>query len=295
MGRVEWKASKSLWNSAFMLGAWVLGPLTFTGSAFVVFVALTSFTLCLGHSVGAHRLLIHRSFRAPRWLEYSLVTLGVLVGMAGPLGLVRLHNTRDALQNEPQCDWFFRSHPSPWTDWYHAMHASFVFAVPFEPSVEARVANDAYYQWLERHWRWLQLVCAVPLGLAGGPGWVVWGVVVRVWVSVTGHWFVGWLTHSTDDGRHLPATSRWRNEGSAVQGVNSLLFGALAMGEGWHNNHHAFPRSARLGLLWYELDPGWWAIVVLRTLGLARDIQTANADTRFRRRSLASSRASAKS
>jgi stearoyl-CoA desaturase (delta-9 desaturase) len=57
-----------------------------------------------------------------------------------------------------------------------------------------------------------------------------------------------------------------------VQGFNRLLLGAVSMGEGWHNNHHAFPRSARLGLRWWEFDLGWGFIALLRAVGLATDI-----------------------
>jgi len=86
-GAVTWKPAKSLWISSMTLVALIGGPLAFSWQAFGIFVALSVVTLCAGHSVGMHRLLIHRSFEAPRWLEYLLVYLGVLVGMAGPFGM----------------------------------------------------------------------------------------------------------------------------------------------------------------------------------------------------------------
>ena len=82
----------------------MLGPLTIGWSAVLLFLATSAVTLCLGHSVGLHRLLIHRSFAAPRWLALLRVYLGTLVGMAGSLGMVRLHDMRDWAQR-CRCGW----------------------------------------------------------------------------------------------------------------------------------------------------------------------------------------------
>ena len=93
----------SLWNGAVLLIAVVLGPITFTWSAFTAFIVLTGATLLLGHSVGFHRRLIHRSFECPRWLERLLVWVGTLVGMSGPLWMIRTHDLRDWAQRQPRC------------------------------------------------------------------------------------------------------------------------------------------------------------------------------------------------
>ena len=85
-GQVVWVPAKSIWIASLTLIALVLGPLTFTWDAFALFIAACAVTLCAGHSVGMHRLLIHRSFAAPLWLERSLAYLGTLVGMAGQIG-----------------------------------------------------------------------------------------------------------------------------------------------------------------------------------------------------------------
>ncbi len=155
MGRLVWNPSKSLWNAVFLLSAAALAPLTFTWPALALFGASTALSLCVGHSVGLHRLLIHQSFRVPRWLERVLVTLGVAIGMGGPLSLVRLHNTRDFFQNEPDCDLCFASEPNVLRDWLNSMHCRFEFAEPYEPRLDPDTAGDLYFQWLEARWRWL--------------------------------------------------------------------------------------------------------------------------------------------
>jgi len=94
-GRVLWDPVKSLWNTAMIFIALVAGPSTATLGTVALFVVLTYTTLLLGHSVGMHRLLIHRAYECSKWLERFLVYLGVLVGMAGPFGVLRIHDIRD--------------------------------------------------------------------------------------------------------------------------------------------------------------------------------------------------------
>src|SRR2546425_6284240 len=80
-GSVRWKPAKSLWISAMTVAALVGGPLTFSWGALALFVVTTAVTVCLGHSLGMHRRLIHRSYDCPLWLERLFVYLGTLVGM----------------------------------------------------------------------------------------------------------------------------------------------------------------------------------------------------------------------
>ncbi len=127
--------------------------------------------------------------------------------------------------------------------------------------------NDRFYAWLEKTWRWQQVPLAGALCFAGGFGWVVWGVGVRLFVSLTGHWLVGYLAHNRG-GRH------WHIKDAAVQGYNVHGFALLTMGESWHNNHHAFPESARLGLRRGEWDMGWLALKFFERAGLVWNLRT---------------------
>jgi sn-1 stearoyl-lipid 9-desaturase len=94
-GRVVWAPTKSLWNGG-MLVAWLaLAPWYTTWGAIAFFVVSTYVSLLLGHSVGLHRGFIHRSYDCAKWLERTLVYVGVLVGMSGPFGILRIHDHRD--------------------------------------------------------------------------------------------------------------------------------------------------------------------------------------------------------
>src|SRR4051794_5259058 len=106
-GRVRWAPGKSLWIGSMTFAALVLGPLYFTWGAFLLFLSTCAVTLCAGHSVGMHRRLIHNAFHCPLWLEHVCVYLGVLVGMAGPVGMMRVHDMRDWAQRQPACHDYF--------------------------------------------------------------------------------------------------------------------------------------------------------------------------------------------
>ena len=99
-GIVLWAPTKSLWIGAMTAMAVIFGPIFFTWGALILFIATSALTLCFGHSVGMHRRLIHSSFQCPLWVEHSCVYLGTLVGMAGPYGMVRLHDFRDWAQRQ---------------------------------------------------------------------------------------------------------------------------------------------------------------------------------------------------
>ncbi|MEM9101733.1 MAG: acyl-CoA desaturase [Pseudomonadota bacterium] len=231
-----------------------------------VAVGLMLLTLCLGHSVGMHRMLIHRSFEAPRWLEYGLVYLGTLVGMAGPIGMIRFHDIRDWQQNQKDCHSFAKHDVGFWRDAVWQMHCEQVLSHPPDLVIEPRIANDRFYRWLERTWRWHQLPLAIALFAWGGVGAVLWGICLRIAVSLAGHWCTVHFAHRVG---HRPFVQ----DDIAVDGRNLPWLGLVTFGEAWHNNHHAFPRSARMGHSADQIDPGWWVVQGLARLGLAWNIQ----------------------
>ena len=259
-GEVRWAPGKSLWFTTMALVAVIGGALTFSWSAFALFILSTGIVLLFGHSLGSHRKLIHDSFQCPRWLERVLVYLGVQVGLAGPLGLLRQHELRDYAQRLPECHSYLRHGSGPWVDAWWQLHCDLNLKRPPEIRLEPRIANDPFYRFLERTWMWQQLPVAVVFFAWGGWSFVVFGVCARVTAGVFGHWLIGYFAHN-----HGPMHHEVR--GAAVQGRNIRWTSLLTMGESWHNNHHAFPGSARLGLQADEWDPGWWALLAMRRIG----------------------------
>lgn len=261
LGEVRYSPVKSLWLTGMSLAALVGGVATFSWTAFAVFLLATGTVLLFGHSLGSHRKLIHDSYQCPKWLEYTLVYLGVQVGLAGPLGLLRQHDLRDYAQRLPDCHEYLRHGRSFWVDGWWQLHCDLRLENPPALELEERIADDRFYQFLESTWMLQQLLPAVVLYLIGGWGFVFWGVCARVTAGVVGHWLIGYFAHNDGD-------MHYRVNGAAVQGRNIRYTSLLTMGESWHNNHHAFPGSARLGLLPGEWDPGWWMLVTMKKLGL---------------------------
>jgi fatty-acid desaturase len=266
-GVIRWAPAKSLWIGGMTLAAAVFGPFTLTWDAFALFLVTSGVTLCFGHSVGMHRKLIHDSFECPLWLERFCVYLGTLVGMAGPFGMIRLHDFRDWAQRQPECHDYSKHNASFFRDAWWQMHCRLELRHPPDFRLEPRLATDRFYAFVERTWMWQQVPLALAFYAVGGWPWVIWGVCVRVSVSVTGHWLIGHYAH-----RRGPQT--WVIDGASAQGFNVPLAGFISMGEAWHNNHHAWPNSAKMGLHPGETDLGWWLIKAFAALGLAHNIKT---------------------
>jgi stearoyl-CoA desaturase (delta-9 desaturase) len=265
LGEVLWDPPRSIWNMSFLVGAFALGPIFFSWGGFAVFLGLSAITLCAGHSVGFHRRLIHRSFECPKWLERSLVYLGTLVGMGGPIWTIGLHDSRDWAQREEQCHWFLRHGKPLWIEGFYYLNFKLRLVHPpgFDPGSE--IADDPFYRFLQRSWMLHQLPIALCCYLLGGWSWVVWGVVVRVAACTTMHWFISYFAHSR-------GPQDWHLEGAALQAHNVPLLAIPTMGESWHCNHHAFPASAAHGLYPGQIDLGFQFIRLLETMGLAWNI-----------------------
>jgi stearoyl-CoA desaturase (delta-9 desaturase) len=264
-GQIRWDARKSLWWFLHASGTVVAVTVFPSWDAAAVMIGLSAVTICLGHSIGMHRLLIHRSFAAPLWLEHLLVWLGTLVGMAGPMGMIRAHDMRDWHQRQAVCP----PHPSHsagfWRDAWWQMHCRFDLNQPPRFTIEPTIARDPIYRALEATWMLQQIPIGLLLYFLGGWAWVLWGISVRVILSLTGHWAVGHYAHRTGH-------QGWHVEGLPVQGYNLPHLGLITFGEAFHGNHHAFPHSARLGLEPGQTDPGFWVIRALAALGLARNV-----------------------
>ena len=260
-GRVHFSPAKTAWLGLMAAGALIGGAAMFSLPAFTVFLLVTAAVLLLGHSLGSHRKLIHDSYQCPKWLEYVLVWCGVQVGLAGPLGLLRQHESRDYAQRLPTCHDYLRHGRSFWRDAWWQLCCELRLDTPPHTAIEARIADDRFYRFLERTWRAQQILPALLLYACGGWAFVFWGTCARVTAGVAGHWLIGHFAHNAG-GMHYEV------RGAAVQGRNIRFASLLTMGESWHNNHHAYPGSARLGLFAGEWDPGWWMLLVLRQAGL---------------------------
>jgi stearoyl-CoA desaturase (delta-9 desaturase) len=240
-GTMRWSPAKSLWITAMATVTVVGGTFTFSWSNLLLFVGATAFVLLFGHTLGSHRKLIHDSYQCPAWLEYALVYAGVQVGLAGPLGLRLQHDLRDYAQRQPDCHPYLRHGRTLLADGWWQLHCELTLDQPPRLTLPDAIARNPFYAFLERTWMLQQLPPALLLYALGGWHFVIWGVCARITAGVAGHWLIGYFAHN-----HGPM----HNEisGAAVQGHNVRLASLITLGESWHNNHHAYPGSARLGL-----------------------------------------------
>ncbi|MDB2407709.1 acyl-CoA desaturase [Jannaschia sp.] len=265
-GRVVWSPVKSLWWTGMTVLWLTVGIAEISLSALAVFLVLTATTLCLGHSIGMHRLLIHRSFAAPRWLRRTLAYLGTLVGLGGPFTMMFTHDLRDWAQRSPACHPFLSHQNGIAKDFWWQLHCK--LHLDREPAFRfpTDMTSDPVMRVLQSTSMLQQLPLALLLWAIGGWGWVAWGIGARVSVSILGHWLVGWFAHNG-------VRRDWHIEGASTQGYNVPHLGLVTFGECHHNNHHAFPGSARLGLEG-QADPGWWVLCAANRLGLITNLQT---------------------
>ncbi|MDZ8226211.1 MULTISPECIES: acyl-CoA desaturase [unclassified Nostoc] len=216
----------------------------------------------LGVTLGFHRLVTHRSFQTPKWLEYLLVFFGTLSCQGGPIewvGTHRIHHLHSDTDADPHDSnkGFWWSHMD-WLIHYCPAHADV-------PRFTKDIAEDPVYQFLEKYFILIQVALGVLLLLLGGWPFVIWGIFVRiVWVYHC-TWLVNSATHKFG----------YRSYDSGDQSTNCWWVAVLVFGEGWHNNHHAFQYSARHGLEWWEIDLTWMTVQLLQAVGLATNVKLA--------------------
>jgi stearoyl-CoA desaturase (delta-9 desaturase) len=269
-GRVVWSPAKSLFVTGMWASTLIGGFFTFSLDSFALFLSSTAVVLCGGHSLGMHRRLIHKSFECPKWFEHTIVYLGTLVGLAGPYGMINSHDMRDWAQRQPACHDYFAHRQPMLIDGYWQLHCDLILTRPPAFKIEKEVAEDKFYQFLDKTWMLQQVPWAILFGAIGGLPYIIWGVCARVSACVLGHWLIGYYAHN--EGHRS-----YHVRGAGVQGYNikwGKFWGLTTFGESYHNNHHAFPGSANIGINKGELDPGWWTLQFLKKIGLVWNLKT---------------------
>ncbi len=257
------------WTTTLFMGAFHVGAIValfmFGWKPFLVAVALWWIAGGFGIGMCYHRLLTHRGYKTPKWLEYVMTVCATLALEGGPIFWVathRIHHQNSDKEGDPHS-------PNDGGLWAHmgwimtgkAMHNKLDTLLPYVPDLR----KDKFHVWIsEYHWVPLTVLGFVLLAV-GGWKYVMWGIFLRTVVGLHCTWLVNSATH-------MFGTQRFMTTDTSK---NSFWVAMLTFGEGWHNNHHASPLSARHGLAWYEFDTNWYGIASLRALGLAWDVTEA--------------------
>jgi sn-1 stearoyl-lipid 9-desaturase len=222
----------------------------------------------LGIGMGFHRLITHRGYKVPKPIEYFLVLCGTLALEGGPIQWTtthRIHHAHTDQQGDPHT-------PRDGRWWSHIGWIIFGTAQDYDEATLNHYAPDLrsqrFYVLINRFYWMPLIVVGIGLWIFGGFGVMLWGVFLRLIIGLHATWLVNSATH---------LWGRRRFE-TGEDSRNSWWVAILTFGEGWHNNHHAHPTSARHGLKWYEIDFNWWGIRVLQLVGLARGIKRTRFD-----------------
>ena len=251
----------------FHVGA-IAALFMFSWTALICTVVLWLWASNIGIGMCYHRLLTHRGYKTYKWAEYLMAIGATLSLEGGPIFWVATHRVHHQLsdhEGDPHT-------PNDGGWWAHmgwilcgvSLHSDTAMLGRYAPDL----ARDKFYVWLSKY-HWVPMVVAGLALLAIG-GWsaVMWGIFLRVTLGLHSTWLVNSATHMWGS-RRFETKDRSRN---------SWWVAMLTGGEGWHNNHHAHPVSARHGLAWYEFDQNWIGICLLKKLGLAWDVKVAQYD-----------------
>jgi stearoyl-CoA desaturase (delta-9 desaturase) len=261
--RLNWTTTIAM--TLFHVGA-IAALFMFSWRNLAVAVFLYWVATGLGISLGYHRLHTHRSYKAPRLLEYFFAICGSLTLEGGPITWVathRIHHQKSDHDGDPHS-------PRDGMWWAHVGWILFGESLDRLTGIVSKYApdlgKDKFYVLLNKyHWVPLTILGGLLLAIGGWPMFL-WGICVRVVFGLHATWLVNSATHMW--GRRRFAT---RDDSR-----NNWWVALLTFGEGWHNNHHAHPTSARHGLAWYEFDPSWITLQILRRFGIAKAVQCAS-------------------
>ncbi len=255
------------WITAGFMAAFHAGALAaiffFTWKAFFVACFLWWVSGSLGIGMGYHRLLTHHGYRTPKWVEYFLTLCATTALEGGPIFWVathRIHHQFSDHDGDPHSpvDGKWWAHMG-WILMGKSMHHDTTTLARYVPDL----AKDKFHVWITKYHYVPVIVVGLILLATGGLPFLMWGLFVRTTLGLHATWMVNSVTHT------------WGSRRFATRDLstNNWIVGSLfTWGEGWHNNHHAHPVSARHGLAWYEFDINWYGIWLLKKIGLARHV-----------------------
>ncbi len=221
------------------------------------------FVTGMGVTLGYHRLLTHRSLTLPRPLEYLVALCGVLSLQGGPLDWVATHRAHHA-HSDADGDPHDANRGMPWAhfEWLFRTNKDRV-EVDEYPRWVPDLLKDPTYRAMDKYHLVISLMLGVVLFLIGGWSFVVWALFARLVFTYHCTWLVNSASHAVG----------YQTFRTGDRSTNNWWVALLSFGEGWHNNHHAFPFSARHGMRWFEIDITYYTIKVLRWLRIASNVK----------------------
>jgi len=249
-------------------------PMFFSWSGLLVAAIIAYCTGALGVTLNYHRTLTHRSLRLVRPLECLTAIFGMLAFQGSPIEWVATHRVHHAT-SDTDGDPHSTKRGLSWAHIRWILQRNPNVTTPEEMKrFVPDLIGDPFYRFIRPLHIPLQILLAVVLFAFGGWSWVIWGIFARLVFTYHTTWLVNSAAHAVG----------YQTYKTSDRSTNSWWVALLSFGEGWHNNHHAFPFSARHGMAWYEIDPTWWIIKGLRALRLAVKVRVPTQAIRERLR-----------
>ncbi|MGE0374198.1 MAG: acyl-CoA desaturase [Planctomycetaceae bacterium] len=258
-GNIDWIVLG--WMVLMHAGA-LAAPFFFSWNVLGIAIVLHWFTCSIGICLGYHRFLAHRSLKLVTPVRVFVNLCGVLSGEGSPLMWAAVHRVHHAKSDEPGDP--HSPLDGPWWShllWLFVRHDEKQREVLYRQYIPD-LAADPVLRMFERTYAYWVFGSAALLYVIGGWPLLLWAGCARLVFAYHSTWFVNSATHLWG----------YRNYETTDQSRNLWWVALLAYGEGWHNNHHAYPRFARAGHKWWEVDMTWYAIKTLRSLGWAYEV-----------------------
>jgi stearoyl-CoA desaturase (delta-9 desaturase) len=252
----------------------------------VVGMFIMAYATGFGVTIGFHRLFSHRSFATARPVEWVLMILGCAAGQSSPFFWIashRLHHRHSDADGDPHSPYIAGGRRLGWWRGFWHAHVGWlgVRGFGYPPDVVRDLTRRADLAWIDRHWLvWYVGGLLVPAFAGFAIGGTAYDALMGfLWGGLLRHFLALQATLCVNSLNHLWGT---RPYATADHSRNNLVTGILAFGEGWHNNHHAFPWSARHGFWWWQPDLSWWVLWTMERVGLVWHVRRPNPTRRPR-------------
>jgi stearoyl-CoA desaturase (delta-9 desaturase) len=266
-GHIRFSLKKTFWLYVMIIPIFFIDFSSIAKADFLINILLLFLTVGIGHSVGLHRGIIHKSYKTSKVFRKVSLYLFTLTGLGSPLNWLKQHYFRDYWQNRIDCPRYFQYNHSLLTDFYWNLHLTFIPKEINGYKIPKEDLHDSTIIWLHKTWYIHYIVFMIILFFTLGLNSMLIATCLRTTAIILGHWYIGYASHKYGYARHTI-------KGADESGYNDLFLGLISFGEGFHNNHHSYPTSAKFSSKWYEIDFGWLLAWVLIKLNIIKNVKT---------------------
>lgn len=267
VGTISFSIKKTIWLYLMIIPIFFIDYSQISWNDVYLNTILLFLTVGIGHSVGLHRGIIHKSYKTSKVFRKISLILFVFTGLGNPLSWLKQHYYRDYWQNRIDCPRYFQYQHSLLTDFWWNLHLKFKPKNIDRYSIPKEDLEDKLMLWLNNRWYIIYILFMLVLYFFIGFNSMLIATCLRTSIIILGHWYIGYASHKF-------GYSRYHIKNADESGFNDIFLGLISFGEGFHNNHHSHPTSAKFSMKWYEIDFGWTLVWGLSKLNIIKEVKT---------------------